>query len=132
MAKDCDGADKRRFQRIVFSANDEVMGVFAFPKVADGLNSYIIADISAGGLRFFAFRKDNLQISTCDKFYLKEIKGKTIFDFDADVELEVRWVIDNDKFEHIMIGCRFLNISEAAQTQIELFIELEQVNRNHG
>ena len=132
MVNDCGGSEKRKFQRIIFSANDEVIGVFSFPKDAEELVSYKIADISAGGLRFFALRKDNLQISTRDKFFLNESKGISIFDFDADLELDGRWVIDSEKVEHIMIGCKFVDISEAAETQIDLFIELELVNRHHG
>ncbi|UCH21013.1 MAG: PilZ domain-containing protein [Deltaproteobacteria bacterium] len=130
MEKDYDGSEKRKFKRIVFSAKDKVMGVFTFPKVSDDLISYKIADISAGGLRFIVFRKDDLQISTGDKFFLQEIKGKTKLDVVADIELEVKWVMDHEMFEHIMIGCEFLNISEAVQTQIDQFVEFEQVDQS--
>ncbi len=130
MDKNHNGSERRKFKRIVFSATDEVMGMFTFPKVADDLISYKIADISAGGLRFILPRENDLKISTGDKFFLREIRGRTKLDFVADIELEVKWVMDHEMFEHIMIGCEFLNISEAVQTQIDQFVELELGDQN--
>ena len=127
MEKDYDGSERRKFKRIVFSAKDEVMGAFKFSGLSDKLVSYKIADIGVGGLRFILPRDDDLKISIGDAFVLHEIKGKTQLEFAADIELEVKWTIDHEIFQHIMIGCEFTHITEAFQKQIEQFAESELV-----
>ncbi len=125
MEKDYDGSEKRKFKRIVFSAKDEVMGVFTFPGPADDQFTYKIADIGAGGLRFILPRDDALQITINDTLFLREIKGKSQLEFVAGIELEVKWTMDHEIFQHIMIGCEFIHITEAFQKQIEQFAESE-------
>jgi hypothetical protein len=97
MEKDYDGSEKRKFKRIVFSAKDEVMGVFTLPGFVDDLVSHKIADISAGGLRFILPRGDDLKVGIGDTFFLHEIKGKPQLAFVADIDLEVKWVMDPNR-----------------------------------
>jgi c-di-GMP-binding flagellar brake protein YcgR len=130
MEKDYAGSEKRKFKRIVFSAKDEVMGVLAFPGFADDLGSYKIADISAGGLRFILARDDAFQITANDTLFLREIKGKFQLEFVAGIEIEVKWVMDHEMFEHLMIGCEFVDISPTVQRQIDQFVESELARQN--
>ncbi len=130
MDKNYDGSEKRKFKRIVFSAKDEVMGIFKVPGIADDWVSYRIADISAGGLRFILPRDDDLQISTHDTLFLREIKGKSQLEFVAGIELEVKWVMDHEIFEHLMIGCEFVTIAEDIRKQIDQFVESELAQQN--
>ncbi len=125
MEKDYDGSEKRKFKRIVFSAKDEVMGVFSFPGIADDFLSYTIADIGAGGLRFILPKDDALKIATNDTLFLREIKGKSQLQFVADIELEVKCTMDHEMFAHIMIGCEFVTIAEDVRKQIDQFFESE-------
>jgi c-di-GMP-binding flagellar brake protein YcgR len=130
MDKDYDGYEKRKFKRIVFSAKDEVMGMFKVPGIADDWVSYKIADISAGGLRFILPRGDDLKVSIGDTFFLHEIKGKSQLEFVADIELQVKWVMDHELFEHLMIGCEFVTIAEDVRKQIDQFVESELAQQN--
>jgi c-di-GMP-binding flagellar brake protein YcgR len=128
--KNHDGSERRKFKRIVFSAKDAVMGAFKFTGLWDKLVSYKIADISAGGLRFILPRDDDLQISTHDTLFLREIKGKSQLEFVAGIELEVKWVMDHEMFEHLMIGCEFVTIAEDVRKQIDQFVESELAQQN--
>ncbi len=130
MDKNHDGSERRKFKRIVISATDEVMGAFKFTGLPDKLVSYKIADVSAGGLRFILPRDDDLQISTHDTLFLREIKGKSQLEFVVGIELEVKWVMDHEMFAHLMIGCEFLNTSESVQKQIDQFVESELSRQN--
>ena len=127
MEKDYDGSERRKFKRVVFSAKDEVMGVFTFPGSATDQFTYKIADIGAGGLRFILPRDDDPRVSIGDTLFLHQIRAKTNLEFAADIELEVKWTIDHEIFQHIMIGCEFTHITEAFQKQIEQFAESELV-----
>jgi c-di-GMP-binding flagellar brake protein YcgR len=125
MGKEYDGFEKRKFKRIVFSAKDEVVGVFKLSKLPGKPVFHKIADISAGGLRFILHRDDGLNLSMGDRFFLHEIQGKTTLEFVGAVELEVKWTMDHEIFEHIMIGCEFIHMTEAFQEQLEQFVESE-------
>ena len=125
MEKEYDGSERRKFNRIVFSAKDEVMGAFKFSGLADKMIPYKIADIGVGGLRFILPRDDDLKVSIGDTFVLHEIKGKNKLEFTADIELEIKWTMDHEIFEHIMIGCEFIHMTEAVQKQIDQFVESE-------
>ena len=126
MEKNYDGAEKRKFKRMIFSAKDEVMGVVAWPGDAHGLRTYQISDISAGGMRFILSKGDAPQIiDHSDPLYLREIKGKPQLGFIAALQLQVRWVIEHEMFEHMVIGCEFVDISEDVQKQIDRFVESE-------
>ena len=132
MEMDYDGAEKRKFKRIVFSVKEEVLGVVAWPEDPRGLRTYQVSDISAGGIRFILSKGDAPQIiDHNDSLYLREIKGKPQLDFVAALQLQVRWVIEHEMFEHIVLGCEFVDITEDVQNQIDLFVEseLERISR---
>ena len=121
-----DGTEKRKFKRIVFSASDEVMGVVTWPEVGDQPFTYRVSDIGAGGMRFILTKDTAPQIIDFnDTLHLRQIKGMSQLEFISGVEMEVRWVIEHEMFEHIVIGCEFVKIAEDVQKQIDDFVETE-------
>jgi c-di-GMP-binding flagellar brake protein YcgR len=130
MENEYGGAEKRKFKRIVFSARDEVTGTVTWPEHADKPFSYRISDISAGGVRFIISKRDSPPIiDHDDRLLLGEIKG-TRLEFVADVALAVRWVIEHEMFEHMVIGCEFVNITDDVRMQIDQFVEFELAAKN--
>ncbi len=129
MEKNYNGSERRKFKRIVFSAKDEVMGAFTIPGRSD-LVPYKIADISVGGLRFILPRDDVLKVSIGDTFFLHQIKGRTQLEFSSDIELEVKWTMDHEIFQHIMIGCEFVRMNQVVHKQVEKFAESELAQYN--
>ena len=51
MEKKYEGTEKRKFQRIVFSSNEDVKGVITWQQQGDKPFAYRISDIGAGGMR---------------------------------------------------------------------------------
>ncbi len=125
MKKQFDGPEKRRFQRAVFSIGDGVIGVFSSNGLKNDSIAASIANLSAGGLQFILPRDTSPEISTGDHFILREIRGTTDLRFVSNLELEVKWVMDLQIFEHIGIGCEFLNASDAIMDQIDRFVDSE-------
>ena len=123
--QDYNGTERRKFKRIVFSARDEVFGVFKLSGSPDQRVSYKIADISAGGLRFILPRGDDPTINIGDTISLCEITGKTKLELDGDIEMEVKWTMDHEMFQHIMVGCEFIHMTEVLKEQLEQFAESE-------
>lgn len=130
MQNEFNGSEKRKFERHVFSSKDEVVGFFKSPKIADDLLSCKIADISAGGLRFFLSRSDNHLIGVGDTFILKKIMGKLKLAFITDIELKIQWVVDHELFGHIVIGGQFISISESDQASIDRFVRYETMGQS--
>ena len=69
-------------------------------------------------------------ISFNDTLFLREIKGKSPLEMVNDVQLEVRWVMHHEMFDHMVIGCEFVNIAEDVSRQIDQFVESELAEQN--
>jgi c-di-GMP-binding flagellar brake protein YcgR len=130
MENEFDGAEKRKHKRIIFSASDEVTGSVTWREYAEKPFIYRISDISAGGVRFILSKGESPQIiDHDDRLLLGKIKGSRL-EFVVDVELAVRWVIEHEMFEHMVIGCEFVDISDDVRMQIDQFVEFELAAKN--
>ena len=121
-------ADRRKFKRILFSAEEEVTGVVSLSGSDDEAKVYKIADLSAGGLRFLIQKIDWGEIKTGDTLLLQSIDGKSQLDFVSDLQLEVKWIMDDPRLEHVMIGCEYSRINDSDRERIEQFVESELQN----
>ena len=84
-------------------------------------------------MRFILTKEDAPEIiGFNDKLFLREIQGKSQLEFVAGVALEVRWVIQHEMFEHIVIGCEFVDIANDVQQQIDAFVESEVTHRSQS
>ena len=120
------GVDRRRFKRIAFAASDEIAGRVLLPNDTEAL--FKIADIGAGGLRFIPMRNAAIGIKPGTQIFLTRIQGYTRLKFLSRLKLNVKWIIDESEFAHVMIGCEFINISEKQRHQIDLFVAAEARN----
>ncbi len=125
MKQQFNGPEKRRFKRAVFSIEDGIIGVFSSDDFTNDSMAASIMNLSAGGLQFILPRDTSPEIGAGDRLILREIKGTTGLRFVSNLELEVKWVMDLQIFEHIGIGCEFLNASDAIMDQIDRFVDSE-------
>lgn len=117
--------NRRRFKRILFSAEEEVTGIVSRSESDDETMAFKIADLSAGGLRFLIQKTDSGHVQTGDKLILKEIDGKSQLDFVSDLLMDVRWIMDDPRLEHAMLGCEFSGISDSDRDRIQQFVDSE-------
>jgi len=129
MSAEFEGANRRKFNRMLFSAQDDVFGIVSLQ--ASDAQTYIfkIADIGAGGLRFIVQRTNLPAIGRGDRLHLRAVGGLTQLDFVGRLELEIRWLLDEPAFAHVVVGCQFTDISETLQRQIDEFVRLESRRR---
>jgi c-di-GMP-binding flagellar brake protein YcgR len=125
MANSNNMENRRRFKRILFSAEEDVTGIVSLSESDDETLAFKIADLSAGGLRFLIQKIDSSDVQTGDTLILKKIDGKSQLDFVSDMQLDVRWIMDDPRLEHAMIGCEFSGISDSDRARIEQFVESE-------
>ena len=121
--------ERRQYNRVVFSAGDNVLGEFDLPGIFDEVISVKILDLSAGGLRFVLPRDASGDIDVGYNLFLQKIIGMSRLEFVSRMELEVRWILDNPAFENVMIGCEFLSVSETVRKQIDQFVETEATQK---
>ncbi len=125
MKQQFNGPEKRRFKRAVFSIEDGIIGVFSSDDFTNDSMAASIMNLSAGGLQFILPRDTSPEIGAGDRLILREIKGTTGLRFVSNLELEVKWVLDLQIFDHVGIGCEFLNVSDAIMDQIDQFVDSE-------
>lgn len=121
--------ERRQYNRVVFSASDNVLGEFDLPGISDEVILVKILDLSAGGLRFVLPRDACGDIDAGYNLFLQTIIGMSRLEFVSRMELEVRWILDNPAFENVMIGCEFLSVSEIVRKQIDQFVETEATQK---
>jgi len=117
--------EERQFERVLFSLEENVVGVFNFLWNNKEFISFAasILNLSAGGLQFILRRDDDNGVRVGDRLLLQKIKGNEKLTFCANMELEIRWIIDVQYLEHIGVGCRFQNISDTLREKIGQFID---------
>lgn len=125
MKQQFNGPEKRRFKRAVFSIEDGIIGVFSSDDFTNDSMAASIMNLSAGVLQFILPRDTSQEIDAGDRLILREIKGTVDLELASNIELEVKWIMDLQIFEHIGIGCEFLNISEETRVQIDQFVDSE-------
>ena len=114
--------EKRKFNRIPFSYQDNIVGVFTH----SGRHEKVIAHIlnfSIQGLYFTMRKEEGNNLAEGDKLILLEIKGSKQSRFIVDIEMEVARILDYSELEHYGYGCKFTSFPESSINQIKRFLE---------
>ena len=77
--------EKRKFNRIPFSYQDNIVGVFTHPGRQDKINAHVL-NFSMQGLYFTMRKEEWKKLSENDKLVLLEIKGPKQTNFIVDIE----------------------------------------------
>jgi c-di-GMP-binding flagellar brake protein YcgR len=115
--------EKRRYQRIFFSIEDSIKGIFAFSNHQKGLLTANIINISEGGLGLALNKDKKDRINKGDYVILTHIMGIQGLESLTNVEAEIKWILDNPSLEFIGCGCEFLNVPESQRDMIRIFID---------
>ena len=115
--------EKRGFQRIFFSIEDGIKGIFVFPDHQRGLLTANIINISEGGLGLALSKHKKDKIQKGDYVILAHIMGIQGLESLTNVETEIKWILDNPSLEFVGFGCEFLNAPESQRDAIRIFID---------
>ena len=86
-----------------------------------------IVNISEGGLQFILRKSVSEGLKEGDILNLTRIKGRSDLEFRDSIQMEIRWILALNYFEHIGIGCQFKEPPESLKERIKKFIEAEAV-----
>ena len=114
--------EKRRFNRVPFLYNDDIIGTFIGPGGKDKFNAHIL-NFSIQGL-YFTLKKDEKQLNEAEKLVLIEISGLHEEVFIVNIEMEIKRVLNYDELLHIGYGCKFITFPDSSKEQIRRFLEI--------
>ena len=122
--------ERRRSQRVFFTFEDGIKGIFAFSDHQKGFITANIINISEDGLGLALSKDKKDSIHKGDYVILTHITGIQGLESLANVETEIRWILDNPSLEFVGLGCEFLNTSESQRDAIQIFIDTGKEKNN--
>ena len=120
-----DFIEKRRYPRIFFPAMQKVEAEIVHE--ASGWNLAVtLLDISEGGAGLRMKRSTDLVMARGDRIRLAAIHGQAYLRTLSEIDMEVRWVLDDDYFDFIALGCQFVDLAEKDRELLHDFTLLMQ------
>ena len=119
-------SDRRKFERIFFSKQDEVMASLVIPDYSEKPIAVQVLNIGQGGIFFTvrSIRKVNLKIGQTVIF--KEIYDNSNHVFTLDANAKIIWIMDDESQEYTGVGSKFIE-SEVENLQEKLTDYLERL-----
>jgi hypothetical protein len=114
--------EKRKFNRIPFAYQDNIVGIFTHPGRQDKVNAHIL-NFSMQGLYFTMRKEEGDKLAREDKLALLEIKGPKRMNYILDIEMTVARILDYPELEYFGYGCKFTSFPDSSVMQIKRFLE---------
>jgi hypothetical protein len=114
--------EKRKFNRIPFSYQDNIVGHFAHTGQQAKIAAHIL-NFSMQGLYFTMRNEQGGNLAEGNKLVLFELKGPKRTSYIVNIEMEVARILGNPELEHFGYGCKFLSFPESSMNQIKRFLE---------
>jgi hypothetical protein len=118
-----EGKERRRFQRIFFSIEDGIKSIFAFPDPRRGLLVAYIINIGEGGLGIAIGKDRKDKIAKGDQVIITHITGVEGLESLINVDVEIKWILENPSLEYVLFGCEFLDVPDHMGDAIRVFID---------
>ncbi len=115
--------ERRKFQRVLFTVEDGIVGVFNPPGNDGGPVEASIMDMSKGGVKLIFKPILENRIMEGDRLVLSEIRGSGSSQVVVNIDTEVKWITEDELSETIGLGIEFLNVLENDQNQIDEMTE---------
>jgi hypothetical protein len=115
-------AEKRKFNRIPFSYQDNIVGVFTHPGKQDKINAHIL-NLSMQGMYFTMRKEEWKKLSENDQIVVLEIKGPKNSNYILNIEMIVARILDHPELEYFGYGCKFISVPDSSMEQMKRFLE---------
>jgi len=109
--------ERRRFERLFFSAEENISGIFRLPEPYRQQALGSIMDINQEGIGI-TFPKDECpQLVTGDSLFLIKIMDERFF-FMENIGMKIMWVLNHRSLDHMAMGCEFTQTSSDLRKRI--------------
>ena len=113
---------KRRYTRIFFSDHDKVSGIMSTIEDQDRSFPASILNISEGGLQFNQKRTEYRGLQPGDTILLRRIIGLHELVALADIPMQIKWIMDNEYLDHVVMGTAFTELTDAQRRPLQSFV----------
>ncbi len=113
--------EQRKYPRIFFPGNDVVLAKI-LPAVGGASFDARLLNISEGGLGFHLKRSVDIRLKANDSLRLLALVGDPHLAEVADLDMEVRWVMDEEYLDHVAVGCEFTGLDAHNRQLLQDFV----------
>jgi len=106
-----DYMEKRRYPRIFFPAGQKIEAEIVHEASGWSL-AVTLLDISEGGMGMRLKRNADVSIVPGECIRLETIHGQPYLRALSQITMDVRWILDDDFFDYIALGCQFLDLPQ--------------------
>jgi hypothetical protein len=114
--------EKRKFNRIPFAYQDNIVGIFTHPGRQGKIAAHIL-NLSMQGLYFTMRKEEGDKLAENDTLVLLEIKGPRRVNYILDIEMTVARILDYADLEYFGYGCKFTQFPDSSMEQMKRFLE---------
>jgi hypothetical protein len=102
------GSERRKFERIFFSKQDEIMASLVIPEYSEKPIAVQIMNLATGGI-FFTIRSiRNIDLEIGQTIIFKEIYDNSNHAFTLNIHAKVIWILEDDSAEFTGVGSKFI------------------------
>lgn len=113
-----EGAERRKFRRIFFTKEDKIVAYIVFPENHEIPVEAGVMNLSEEGVCLSYEKNKTFKVKKGDILNLMQIIGSKPELSVDELKIEVRWIMDEDYFDHDQIGCKILNPSDELREEI--------------
>ena len=117
------GVERRKFPRAYFTVKDSILAVFQLKEPEEYTMSTNVLSLSEGGISFIGQKEALEDMKTGDEILLMRVFEPETLNFLRSIRLQVRHTINEPGMEHILAGCKFIDVSEEQKRGISKFVE---------
>lgn len=117
------GAERRKFNRVLFTVEDGIVGTLAVPGLEEEKITAEVINISEGGICLTFKPILNQTIKEGDRLLLTEIKSTKGKQLIIKVDSEIKWITESELNDKIGTGCEFIDTVSIEQDRINEFVE---------
>jgi c-di-GMP-binding flagellar brake protein YcgR len=121
--------DRRKHRRAYFSISDNIAGKFILDGETEIAFNAPILNFSSGGLHFSLNKSRGIVPKAGDELRLVKIEGEAALDFEFNIALRVKWILEHESLSHSGYGCEFIHISKPDLDRISQFIDFKYVGK---
>jgi len=114
--------EKRKYERIYFSPEEKINGLFVFPDFGQLSFAAPVLDLSLGGLHFSLKREELHAIEMGCSLILSELRMDSTILSDKPISLVVRWMLNHPAVSNVSLGCEFQSFPDESRQAVEEFI----------
>ncbi|HHD57002.1 MAG TPA: PilZ domain-containing protein [Desulfobulbaceae bacterium] len=122
--------EQRKYPRIFFSGEEVALAKIA-PAAGEKSFDVRLLNVSEGGIGFHLKRSAGIWLKVNDSLQLITLFGHPHLGDVSDLSMEVRWIMDEEYLDHVVVGCEFINLDAHNRELLQDFVLVALSEHKH-